>query len=100
VVIAAAEEGDTDAQAILDKAAADLARLVARTVRAIAPLNSPIALAVSGGVLIGSQRVRDQLQFELQRIGVGCELNLVDEPLDGCVRLATGTVDEGLVAWC
>jgi N-acetylglucosamine kinase-like BadF-type ATPase len=99
IVIAAAEEGDADAQAILDKAAADLAKLVARTVRAIAPLDSPFSLAASGGVLVGSQRVRDQLQVALRRIGLACDMKVVDEPLNGCVRLAAAEIASTLVTW-
>jgi N-acetylglucosamine kinase-like BadF-type ATPase len=99
IVIAAAEEGDTDAQSILDKAAGDLAKLVARTVRAVAPLESPFSLAASGGVLIGSQRMREQLMIELRRIGLACELNVIDEPLEGCLRLATAEFASSLVTW-
>jgi N-acetylglucosamine kinase-like BadF-type ATPase len=100
VVIAAAEAGDEDAQEILDRAASDLANLVARTVRAIEPLETPFALAASGGVLIGSQRVRDQLQNHLRRMGLACDLTVVDEPLDGCVRLADPQCAGDLVNWC
>jgi N-acetylglucosamine kinase-like BadF-type ATPase len=99
IVIAAAEEGDADAEAILDQAAGDLARLVARTVRAVGPPERPFALAASGGVLVGSQRMREQLQTELGRIGLECHMTIVEEPLDGCVRLAAAEFSSSLVSW-
>jgi hypothetical protein len=43
--------------------------------------------------------MREQLTIELRRIGLACELNVVDEPLDGCLRLATAEFANSLVTW-
>jgi N-acetylglucosamine kinase-like BadF-type ATPase len=99
IVITLADEGDADAQAIVDTMAVDLAKLVARTVQSIEPIEPPFALAISGGVLLGSQRLRDQLRVQLRREGLECEMNAVDEPLAGCVKLASPEHDGTLIAW-
>jgi N-acetylglucosamine kinase-like BadF-type ATPase len=98
-VIAFAEDGDADAQSIIDAAASDLAELVARTVQAIEPVRSPIVLAAAGGVLLSSKRLQDQVQIALRRDGLECELHLVEDPLLGCIRLAASEYDGTLVVW-
>jgi N-acetylglucosamine kinase-like BadF-type ATPase len=97
-VILLADNGDAEAQSIIDAAADDLAKLVARTVQSIEPIESPIALAASGGVLLSSQRLQSQLRIALRRAGLECDIYLVDEPLAGCVRLALHD-DGALVTW-
>jgi hypothetical protein len=62
-------------------------------------VDAPIALAAAGGVLVSSKRMRDQLQIALRRDGLECELHLVEEPLLGCVRLASPELDGTLVVW-
>lgn len=98
-VTAFADDGDPDARSIIDDAANDLAELVARTVQAIEPVSPPVVLAVAGGVLLSSKRLRDQLQFALRRDGPECEMRRVEEPLAGCVRLAAPEFDGTLVTW-
>jgi N-acetylglucosamine kinase-like BadF-type ATPase len=98
-VIAFADDGDADAQSIVDEAAKDLAELVGRTVQSIEPLEPPIALAAAGGVLLSSKRMQDQLQIALRRDGLDCELHLVEDPLTGCIRLAATEFDGTLVTW-
>jgi N-acetylglucosamine kinase-like BadF-type ATPase len=88
VVIAAADKDDATAQAIVDVAAADLAKLVARTVRSIGFTQAPFPLAIAGGVLVSSKRLPQQLQVELRRVGLVPDMKVVDEPLEGCIRLA------------
>lgn len=98
-VIAFADDGDADAQSIIDDAAKDLAELVGRTVQSIEPIESPIALAAAGGVLLSSKRLQDQLQIVLRRDGLDCAMHLVEDPLAGCVRLAAPEFDGTLVTW-
>lgn len=98
-VITLADDGNADAQAIIDSAAEDLAQLVGRTVQAIEPIDPPIKLAASGGVLLSSKRIQDQLQIALRREGLECEMQLVEEPLAGCVRLAASEFDGTLLHW-
>jgi len=99
VVIAAADENDSHAQSIVDAAAADLAKLVARAVRSLGFAESPFPLAVAGGVLVGSKRLPQQLQIELRRIGLAAAINVVDEPLEGCIRLAAPEFAGTLLTW-
>jgi N-acetylglucosamine kinase-like BadF-type ATPase len=98
-VIAMADDGNADAQSIIDAAADDLAQLVARTVQSIEPVKSPVSLAASGGVLLSSKRMQDQLQIALRRDGLECEMHLVEDPLAGCIRLAAQEFDGTLVTW-
>ncbi len=99
IVILAADSGDADAQAIVDTAAGDLAKLVSRTVQSIEPIEPPLALAISGGVLLRSKRLLNQLQIALRRSGLECKMNVVEEPLAGCVRLAAPEYNGTLVSW-
>jgi N-acetylglucosamine kinase-like BadF-type ATPase len=98
-VISLADGDDAESQVIIDEAANDLAELVARTVQAIEPVDPPVSLAAAGGVLLGSRRLQHQLDIALRRRGLETEITLVDEPLVGCVRLASGQRDKTLVAW-
>jgi N-acetylglucosamine kinase-like BadF-type ATPase len=88
VVISAADESDADAQSIIDAAAADLAKLVARASQSIGFAETPFPLALSGGALISSQRLPQQLAVELRRLGLAADMKVVSEPLEGCIRLA------------
>lgn len=99
VVSAAASNGDIHALQILDDSATELARLVARTAQAVGLSTSNCPLAVSGGLLANSERLRGQLKAELGRLNVNCVLNVVDEPLVGCVRLADDRFAGTLVEW-
>jgi glucosamine kinase len=98
-VISLAGEGDAEAQSIIDTAADDLAKLVARTVQSIEPIDSPVAVAAAGSILLSSKRLQDQLHIALRRSGLECQMNLVGEPLIGCVRLAAPEHDGTLVSW-
>jgi N-acetylglucosamine kinase-like BadF-type ATPase len=98
-VIALADSDDAQSQAIVDEAADDLAKLVARTVQSIEPIDGRLAVAAAGGVLLSSRRLREQLEVALRGRGLECDLNFVEEPLDGCVRLAAAQYDDTLVAW-
>jgi glucosamine kinase len=98
-VITLAEGDDAESQSIIDEAAEALAGLVARTVQAIEPIDLPVSLAAAGGVLLGSRRLQEQLDIALRRRGLECDVKFVDEPLIGCIRLASGQRDKSLVAW-
>jgi N-acetylglucosamine kinase-like BadF-type ATPase len=99
IIITAADEGDTTAQAILDTAARDLAKLVGRAIRSIELRDRPIPLAIGGGVLVSSQRMRDRLLLELSGFGLDCQMSVVEEPLEGCIRLAAPEFAGTLVTW-
>ncbi|MCI0335356.1 MAG: BadF/BadG/BcrA/BcrD type ATPase [Planctomycetes bacterium] len=99
IVISAADGGDADAQAIVDTAAGDLAKLVSRTVQSIEPIEPPLVLAISGSVLLRSKRLQNQLHVALRRSGLECEMNMVEEPLAGCVRLAAPEYNGTLITW-
>jgi glucosamine kinase len=88
LVIEAAEAGDAQAVELIDAAARDLAALVSRAAAAVGLANSMFSLAVTGGVIVASQRMRDQLGEVLQADRVDCDIGVVDEPLEGCLRLA------------
>ena len=98
-VIAAADSGDAHAERILDEAATDLATLAARTAHAVGLADSGFPLAVSGGVLINSERLRKKLHAKLHERKCECEINVVSEPLAGCVRLAEPRFEDVLVKW-
>ncbi len=99
IVITSATDGDSAAQTILESAARDLANIVGRAVRLVGLTENPIAVAASGGVLVASKTMRDCLQGELRNLGLNCELCVVEEPLDGCVRLAAKEFAGTFVEW-
>jgi N-acetylglucosamine kinase-like BadF-type ATPase len=101
IVISAADQGDADAKVVLESAARDLAEIVGRAARLVGldQRQYPIDVAASGGVLVSSKTVRDGLCAELRNCGLICKLRVVDEPLEGCVRLATSEHEKPLVEW-
>ncbi len=99
IVVKLAEARVPGAEAILDHAADRLAELVGRTADLLDLAGRLFALAVAGGLLVGSQRVREQLQACLQQFQMRCEITVVDEPLSGCVRLADREFADTLVKW-
>jgi N-acetylglucosamine kinase-like BadF-type ATPase len=99
LVIKLADAGEAIAQEILDAAAIDLAKLVARTVLAVGLAGKDFSLALGGGVLVGSRRLKEQLNVELRRLGLRCETKVVEEPLEGCIRLGDAQFDGSLVTW-
>ena len=66
----------------------ELAQLVGRACRSIGITAEPFPLALSGGVLIRSRRLPQQLEVELRRHGLTADMKIVSEPLEGCIRLA------------
>ncbi|HVT30066.1 MAG TPA: BadF/BadG/BcrA/BcrD ATPase family protein, partial [Lacipirellulaceae bacterium] len=67
IVVELGERGEKNAEAILDSAAAELADLVARTAEALDGNMSPMPLALGGGFLLSSHRLRDRLLEWLHR---------------------------------
>lgn len=99
IVASAAERGDAVACKIFADAAASLAELTARTASAVGLTDANFSLAISGGVLINSTRLQQLLQGELTKRSLNCAVNVVSEPLAGCVRLAHPKFAESLVEW-
>jgi N-acetylmuramic acid 6-phosphate etherase len=99
IVVQAGDNCDADAHAILDEAARELASLVSRAVRCLKPQDGPVNLAAAGGILVSSQRLQQSLKSELQRGGHLLEIKVVEEPLEGCVRLAEPEFAESLIKW-
>jgi len=99
VVVAEAERGEKAADAILDGAATELAELVARTADVMELSEIPFALAAGGGLLVSSQRLRDKLAEWLRRFDLQCEMTVVDDPLEGCIRLADPQYAGTIVHW-
>jgi N-acetylglucosamine kinase-like BadF-type ATPase len=88
-VISAAEVDNAAARAILDEAAGDLAALAARTAKSLGLAEEVFPLAVAGGVLVGSRYLREQVEVELRLAAMRCDMRLVADPLEGCLRLAS-----------
>jgi N-acetylglucosamine kinase-like BadF-type ATPase len=99
LVAAVAERGDATARAVLSASAGSLAELVRRAAAAVDLDEGPFSLAAAGGVLTGAKQLQDELVAELQQSGLQCELNVVDNPLRGCVRLAAQEFTGNLVTW-
>ena len=89
IVLEAAAGGDAAALTIVESAARDLADLAARAAQTIGLTEEPVSVAAAGGVIVGSTLLQDRLRAELNQVGMPCELRIVEEPLHGCVRLAT-----------
>ncbi|MEX2091393.1 MAG: BadF/BadG/BcrA/BcrD ATPase family protein [Pirellulales bacterium] len=99
LVVQTAENGDPAARTTLDVAAHDLAALAARTARALGLAEQKFPLALAGGLLVGSQYVREQLASRLAAMPIQCEMRLVADPLAGCLRLADTKFGGSLVDW-
>ena len=99
LVIEAAEEGEPTAEAIVDSAACELANTAARAARSVGLGDESFALAVAGGVLVSSPRLRNRLHEELKTLGLHSTTHVVDEPLYGCVCLAAPEFASSLVTW-
>jgi N-acetylglucosamine kinase-like BadF-type ATPase len=98
-VISAAEIDNAAARAILDEAAGDLAAMTARTAKSLGLAEDVFPLAVAGGVLVGSRYLREQVEVELRLASMKCDIRLVADPLDGCLRLASPAFFELGVHW-
>lgn len=95
VVVQAAEEGDAVAGNLIERAAADLASLVDAVARQLALSANPFPLALAGGLLLGSQRLRSELARQLATLELTADpMTLVAEPVQGAVRLAQRLVRE------
>ena len=89
VVTQAADEGDAPAQAILDEAAAELAGMVAAVAQNLGFSHGTFPLALTGGVLLGSERLRMALEARLRSLRLApATVVCVREPVAGAVRLA------------
>jgi glucosamine kinase len=99
LVCHAAEQEDATANALLDVAATELADLAARTAEAVGVAESGFPLAISGGLLMNSHRLQERLRTELLERKLNCAIEVVKEPLVGCVRLADQRFAETLVHW-
>jgi N-acetylglucosamine kinase-like BadF-type ATPase len=87
-VCRAAEQGDAAATAILDRAAEELAELVA-VAAAKTDLGVRFPLALAGGVGCGSPLLREMLARRLEARGLAADpLRTVPEPDWGCVQIA------------
>ena len=98
-VAQSAEGGDPAAKIILDEAACNLAQLVARTAQSIGLDNRAIPLAVAGGVLVGSNYLREAVAAQLAAMGSRIQMRVVADPLEGCLRLAAPEYSGSLVDW-
>jgi len=95
VVTQAAEQGDAQAQAILDDAAGELAAMVAAVARRLAFSGGTFPLALTGGVLLGSERLRTAVEARLTlRDWRPASIACVREPVAGAVRMAQGIQKE------
>jgi N-acetylglucosamine kinase-like BadF-type ATPase len=98
LVCRCADHGDPNANAILNAAAVELAELAYRTARAVGVADAGFPLALSGGLIMNSPPLQERLRTELLHRNLKCEINVVREPLTGCVRLAEPKC-EALVNW-
>ncbi|HEX3599956.1 MAG TPA: BadF/BadG/BcrA/BcrD ATPase family protein [Lacipirellulaceae bacterium] len=98
LVCSCADNGDPNANAILNAVAVELAELAYRTARAVGVADSGFPLALSGGLIMNSPSLLERLRTELLHRNLRCEINVVREPLTGCVRLAEPKCD-ALLTW-
>jgi N-acetylglucosamine kinase-like BadF-type ATPase len=99
LVCSAAADGDAKANSLLDVAAAELAELAARTAEAVGVADSGFPLAAAGGLLMNCGPLQERLRTELLKRKLQCAIQVVAEPLNGCVRLADPKFSGDLVNW-
>lgn len=86
----AADAGDAAATAIVERAAAELALMVQHAAAKL-KLGAQFPLALTGGVVCGSERLRERLLAALADQGIGpSSIDVVPHPAAGCVKLALG----------
>ncbi|MFH1266067.1 MAG: BadF/BadG/BcrA/BcrD ATPase family protein [Planctomycetota bacterium] len=88
-VTTTADQGDATAQRILDDAANELATMVAAVAQKLGFSGDPFPLALAGGVLLGSQRLRAGLENHVNSLGLRPKpIAVVKDPVAGAVKLA------------
>ena len=89
VVTQSADEGDAAARQIFEQAAAELAAMVAAVARKLDLSATPFPLALAGGVLLGSEKLRSSLKerFDLSDLHPA-PVAEVRDPVLGALRLA------------
>ena len=88
IVLENAGEGDAVAQSIVKRAAGDLSDMVETLARRLKMETAQFPLALTGGLLLAADRLRQQLAEELQRRGLRLDARVVHEPVLGSLRLA------------
>lgn len=95
VVVRVAAEGDPIAQRLIDGAGTALADAVVAVAHALGIEEEAIPLALSGGLLLGAESVRERLLTELKSRGcILASVTLVHEPVVGAVRIAQKLAQE------
>ena len=89
IILESAEHGDRVATQIMQSAAAELAAMVAAVATSLAFNDQDYALALTGGVLLNSPLLNDQLDQQLALKGYQpASVQSVAEPVSGATRLA------------
>ncbi len=89
IIFAAAESGDATAASIIAGAAADLKELVITLATNLRLAVSPLALAVSGGVLLSQPKLVDQVRRQLEDSQLSdVTVTRVENPVAGAVKIA------------
>jgi N-acetylglucosamine kinase-like BadF-type ATPase len=99
IVVRFAEDHHPDAEGIVGAAGIDLAELVARTAGSVDLAMQRFSLALGGALLVNASFLREAMKEWLQRFDLQCEITIVDEPLAGCVRLASPEFAGTLAKW-
>lgn len=95
VVSETAETGDPVAQEIFNEAAGELARMARAVAAKLDLAGGPFPLALAGGVLLGSDRLRRNLAEQLASCRLeATPVQLVAEPVLGAVQLAAAMIGQ------
>ncbi len=88
-VTKAAAEGDLAAEEIVDRAAEDLAAMVAAVARGLEFSSATFPLVLAGGALLGAERLRSRLVSRLHAIQLDpAPTRSIAQPVMGAVKLA------------
>jgi N-acetylglucosamine kinase-like BadF-type ATPase len=88
VLLAAAEDGDAVASAIVTAAAAGTAKLVRATIDKLG-LARNVALAIAGGIVCSNTMYRETMLEMLRAQGINpASVTVVSEPVEGCLLMA------------
>jgi len=89
IVYQAATENDAVAQGILDRAADELAAMIAAVARELDLLSANFPLALAGGALLGSSELQRRLETSIGLLGLHADpIASVAEPVLGALKLA------------
>ena len=92
LVFQSSAQGDKVATVIFERAAADLADMVATLANRLKLVERPVALGISGGVLLHQENLVEEICKLLIKSALEVTVTRVNDPVAGCLQLASASL--------